>query len=442
MGRKVKSFLTHWLERTVDDIPVKSWCTSDPQNVQNAKCLLCPPTDKMPFGRTFNCGEGFTAIEKHYKTKTHLEAVAAQLGREASGELNPRQLDIGKAIRNQEKITEKVNADKNQLLKSQILFTNLVHNHLLPSDFFTCFAKIAPKLFPDSNIAKLWSESSEGMRRTKGDYFLTHGLHPYIHNNLVEYLRSNKFSLNFDESSVNKTSQLDLNVSFIKDSSTVKQNLTSLSMEKGTSAEEIVNVVFGFLDSNVIPTSNVIIVTTDGCSTMLGDDHGVQSLLRARIPHLPRWGGCTCHDLSNLFKAGVSKMNPNLTNLYSQLHSYLVSTSLHRSQKYKEFCDEKGLETHSIPKFFEVRFRTIMNCAKWMEKDFWCLYLWFSKLAEDVKNGDHKDITAAEEFILKNFSSDIIRVRLCNMFVMDVGDHIIKLIDHFESEDPRIFERH
>ena len=154
MGRKVKSFLTHWLERTVDDIPVKSWCTSDPQNVQNAKCLLCP-TDKMPFGRTFNCGEGFTAIEKHYKTKTHLEAVAAQLGREASGELNPRQLDIGKAIRNQEKITEKVNADKNQLLKSQILFTNLVHNHLLPSDFFTCFAKIAPKLFPDFNIAKL-----------------------------------------------------------------------------------------------------------------------------------------------------------------------------------------------------------------------------------------------------------------------------------------------
>ena len=79
---------------------------SDPQNVQNVKCLLCPPTDKMPFGRTFNCGEGFTAIEKHYKTKTHLEAVAAQLGREASGELNPRQLDIGKAIRNQEKITE------------------------------------------------------------------------------------------------------------------------------------------------------------------------------------------------------------------------------------------------------------------------------------------------------------------------------------------------
>ena len=28
------------------------------------------------------------------------------------------------------------------------------------------------------------------------------------------------------------------------------------------------------------------------------------------------------------------------------------------------------------------------------------------------------------------------------MFIIDVGEHIIKLIDHFESEDPRIFERH
>ena len=77
-----------------------------------------------------------------------------------------------------------------------------------------------------------------------------------------------------------------------------------------------------------------------------------------------------------------------------------------------------------------------------MEEDFWCLFLWFSKLAEDVKNGDHKDITAAEEFILKNFSSDIIRIRLCNMFILDVGEQIMTLINHFESEDPNIFERY
>ena len=279
------------------------------------------------------------------------------------------------------------------------------------------------------------------MRRTKGDYFLTHGLHPHLQKILVETLQSNFFSLNFDESAVNKTSQLDINVSFINNKKAVKQNLTTLSMEKGTSASEIVDIVFGFLESNLIPLSNIVVVTTDGCSTMLGEENGVQSLMRRRLDHLPHWGGCSCHDLSNLLKAGVAKLNPNLTSLYSQLHSYLSSASLHRLREYQEFCNVKGLETHSIPKFFDVRFRTISACAQWMEKDFRCLYLWFSKLTDEVKNGSHKDINATEEFILQHFSSNIIGVMLCNLFITDVGKPIMDLIDHFESEEPNIFDR-
>ena len=74
----------------------------------------------------------------------------------------------------------------------------------------------------------------------------------------MEDLRSNFFSLNFDESAVNKTSQLDLNVSFIKDKTAVKQNLTTLSMDGGTSGQEIVDVVVEFFESNLIPLSNII----------------------------------------------------------------------------------------------------------------------------------------------------------------------------------------
>ena len=282
------------------------------------------------------------------------------------------------------------------------------------------------------------------MRRTKGDYFLTHGLHPHLQKILVETLQSNFFSLNFDESAVNKTSQLDINVSFINNKKAVKQNLTTLSMEKGTSASEIVDIVFGFLESNLIPLSNIVVVTTDGCSTMLGEENGVQSLMRRRLDHLPHWGGCSCHDLSNLLKAGVAKLNPNLTSLYSTANFTRI-LALHLctglENRYQEFCNVKGLETHSIPKFFDVRFRTISACAQWMEKDFRCLYLWFSKLTDEVKNGSHKDINATEEFILQHFSSNIIGVKLCNLFITDVGKPIMDLIDHFESEEPNIFDR-
>ena len=41
------------------------------------------------------------------------------------------------------------------------------------------------------------------MRLTKGDYFLTHSLYEFNHQNLINMLKNNFFSVNFEESSVN-----------------------------------------------------------------------------------------------------------------------------------------------------------------------------------------------------------------------------------------------
>ena len=62
-----------------------------------------------------------------------------------------------------------------------------------------------------------------------------------------------------------------------------------------------------------------------------------------------------------------------------------------------------------------------------MEADDRCLYLWFSKLALDVRNGKHKDITAAEEFILENYLCNYIYLRLVNKFILDVSKPILNL---------------
>ena len=151
---------------------------------------------------------------------------------------------------------------------------------------------------------------------------------------------------------------------------------------------------------------------------MLGETGGVHALLRQRLPHLPLWGGCSCHDASNFLKEGVSKLNPNLTNLYSQLLTHLSTSSLHRKREYEEFCASKGLQSHKIPDFLDVRFKTITSFADWMEKDQRCLYLWFNKLTQEIKEGKHKDVTLAEQFIPKEFSSNYITVRLFNKFIL------------------------
>ena len=80
------------------------------------------------------------------------------------------------------------------------------------------------------------------------------------------------------------------------------ENLTTVNMRNGTTAEEIVEATVGKLEEHLIPLENVMFVATDGCSSMLGSENGVHSLLRRRLPHLPCWGGRVCHDCSNLLK--------------------------------------------------------------------------------------------------------------------------------------------
>ena len=148
---------------------------------------------------------------------------------------------------------------------------------------------------------------------------------------MFEHGCSNEFSLNFILSSVNKL----LNWTEMSVFLWSKTELTTLSMEKGTSTHDIVDVVFGVLDFKHILLNNLIVVTIDICSRMVGDGHGNQKLLRTTISHLPSWLGYSCHDFLNLFKAGVSKMNPIVTNLYTYLHSYFMKGTIVRDSVNK-----------------------------------------------------------------------------------------------------------
>ena len=211
MGRKV-SFQQAWLDREIDNISVSEWCTADPSDQFQAKCITCP-AGLRPFGLTFSVKEGFNAVEKHAKSKKHQENFKP--GADRDEEEGFEQISIEAALKAQLESNKRQNVENMQLLEGQTLFANFIHTHGLPSSSFTCFGALAHKIFPDSKIAKRWSGSKEGMRLTKGDYFLTHSLYEFNHQNLIKMLKNNFFSVNFEESSVNRQSQLDVNVSYI-----------------------------------------------------------------------------------------------------------------------------------------------------------------------------------------------------------------------------------
>ena len=99
------------------------------------------------------------------------------------------------------------------------------------------------------------------------------------------------------------------------------------------------------------------------------------------------------------------------------------------------------MKPSKIPKLIEVRFTSTIKMAAWMEKDHRCLYLYFTWLLEEIKEGRHKDLTASEQIILREFLSNNIETRLCNKFLVDVTKPINQLIKKFEQEEPKIYEK-
>ena len=351
-----------------------------------------------------------------------------------------RQISMQEAVKNLSQHAEKADAVNTQLLKAQTLWSNFVHSHGLSSEVFNCTTKLFPVMFPDSEVAKLWGEPNKGMNRNKGDYFATDGIHPFLMEETFKALRKGEFSLDFDESSVLQTSQLNINVSFWMDTyqTVVKRNLTSIPFQKGTTAEEFRDEVFGFLDRHLIPKQNCVSITTDGCSTMLGKDSGVQKIMRDEIPHLPDFGGCVDHDISNSIKSAVKKLSCPINKLYHAMPTYIASQSLHRFRDFQQVCKDIGLNPQNPPKMFEVRFKVIPILAKWMEKNDRGLYTFIKGKLSNLREEKQTD---TEKVIKEIYLEQYVEVRLTNKFLLDVTEDLLEFLYCFESDEPKVHVR-
>ena len=289
-----------------------------------AFCKLCK-SENSPLGTSFAVLEGYTAVTKHAAAGKHIKALTAR-----KADPRPVQQDISTGLKNLAKLNEDKDAVKKKLLNAQIMLANTFHFHNVNSEMFSCFSKIVPELFPDSEIAKLWGTANYGLNKTKGDYFGEHGLAPFFKEQMISKLQTSPFSLSFDESSIKGTSQLDLNVSYVEGPAVMKRFFETIEMKDGTKAEEIVEAVVKALECNSIPLSNLVTISTDGCSAMLGKFKGVHALLRERLPWLPDWGGCMAHSPSNMLKAATACLPESFMKSVSSLHTYLQSQSLHR----------------------------------------------------------------------------------------------------------------
>ena len=319
---KVMNFILTWLDKSIDGVMNKLWLEPSNKVKEEARCKICK--DRLGQMKRIRILEGYTAITKHAcgaKHQANLEKIQSDPNHNVF-DPQPDQISLEEAFNNVRKKNQELEETKARLHKSKIKFSAIIAHHNIPSAFNTCFSDCVSEIFPDSEVAKLWNTREHGMRETKGDYYISHGIAKFQQEELEKTLRTNFFSLNFDESSINKRTELDLNVSFVQKDRVVKTNFKVIEMTGTTTADDIVTSVFGALDKVFIPRTNIVSISTDGCSTMLGAINGVHAIMRESLTHLPDWGGCMAHSPSNMLKAAT----PYLGDSFIKVRKYHCST--------------------------------------------------------------------------------------------------------------------
>ena len=194
-----------------------------------------------------------------------------------------------------------------QVRDAEIIYLHHVEAHGIPQHAAGCAGELFQQMFPDSKTAAkmTFSESKQG-------YEITHCRGPYYQTQLVERLRREFFSVNIDESTVLKTTQLALTVQYYHRT----QGRILGEHYKTKDADTLVSALRNaFTADNINYEKLLVCVETDSCPTMRGNRGGVITKLHNTIEYLYDLGGCPDHHIANALKYSLHEFDKSLKNL-------------------------------------------------------------------------------------------------------------------------------
>jgi hypothetical protein len=154
-----------------------------------------------------------------------------------------------------------------------------IAEHSLPYTIAPALVELVKELSKDRNALNGLS-----MHDTTALYKMRYGLAKTMHEELVETLRTTKFSMNIDEAtSTNLERVLAVLVSYYceKEKKVVVRHLTSVSVIRVT-AEALYDEIVKIMEDNNIPWDNLMSVLMDSCNVMRGSKSGVKVRLRKK----------------------------------------------------------------------------------------------------------------------------------------------------------------
>lgn len=162
---------------------------------------------------------------------------------------------------------------------------------------------------------------------------------------LVNYLKTNKFSLLVDESTdISSVKNLAMVVRTCQNFEVTDQFLTLLPVANST-ADSMYEAITHFFNNHEIPyQTNLIGFAADGANAMMGKNHSLQSLLKNYVPELFVMK-CLCHSLALCAEYGCRKLPDEVEMLIRNIYNYF-NHSYKRQHEFKEFQQFFNVKPH------------------------------------------------------------------------------------------------
>jgi len=246
--------------------------------------------------------------------------------------------------------------------------------------------------------------------------------------NILDNIKNKPFSILVDESTdIACQKSLAIVVRYVYNNTVTDQFLKLLKVEDG-SARGLYTTLIDFFKSNNVPyKENMLGFAADGCNTMMGEHHSLQSLLKQDIPDLFVMK-CVCHSLALVASYACKQLPDSIEYLIRDIYAYLQSSK--RLKAYEEFQQFLNIKPHKILQLSQTRWLSLNSVVNRVLEQFNALKLFFqSQYIEE------KDKKAEEIFgVLNNPLS-----KLYLQFLQFVLPLIVNLNLEFQGEQPKIY---
>ena len=409
-----KNLSSYLKEKDRLGVEVGSWALSDKPGF--AKCRYC--------SSTHNFGKGVGPLLSHSISKKHRDRIPSSN--------NAAQLTLEESF-SDNLSTKTAQAEKDKNVKEFTLdLVRSLSRHRIPFEYMDCLSDILKKHLSDEIVQDM------KVHHTKAAYITKYAISETYQRETVRLLRGcDAFTLGFDETEINKTSELELLAKISHPKVGIQlRHYKTLDLENGT-AETITKTILDALEGDLIDYRKTMIgAMNDGCNTMEGHISGVKKRLSNVIPQFGDMGSCNSHHLGNAFEYGVMRFDNDskeaLVNIFFDLGG-AKGKGVKRKKEFEKNAQSMGITPIEFKKVCTTRFRSYRLALYPVLKNWHAVVSYYSK----IKPSSERQENLKKYFVEQEFMS-----KLKLNFLWAASKDSMEGLDYFEERGKEIYNVH